>query len=151
MLSVLAFAMAHQAAAIERSVRDRRSAYNAAIAGRDIEAIERVLAPDYVVLPGLTGTPLTKSGLIALFADSFRDATFITYDRIPDQVQASGSSKRVAESGHWVGTWNKPDGRMTVTGVYLAFWIRRDEAWTLINESFVTLRCEGSRACASIE
>jgi ketosteroid isomerase-like protein len=132
-------------------VRDQRSAYNAAIARHDLAPIERLLTPDYVVLPGLIGTPRSKAQLLDLFATAFRDPTFITYDRIAERILPSGSGKRIAETGRWIGSWQKADGRMTETGVYLAMWVKRDDGWKLINESFVTLRCTGSSACASEE
>jgi ketosteroid isomerase-like protein len=151
MLGLMALLLAGQPANLEQTIRDERSAYNAAISAHDLSAIQSVLAPDYVVLPGLTGTPLSGNALLSLFADAFRDKTFITYVRSPDRIQPSSSSKRIAETGHWAGTWNKPDGLMTVSGIYLAFWIPDGDGWKLINESFVTLGCDGSRECASID
>lgn len=151
MLGSMIFALASQTAAIEKTVRAERTAYNAAIAQRNIPGIEAALAPGYVVLPGLTGTPLSKDELITLFSDSFRDKGFITYVRHPQRIVTSSSAKRVSESGRWAGTWNKPDGVMTVTGTYLAMWIRQGEGWKLINESFVTLNCTGSAECKTID
>lgn len=136
---------------IEKTIRDQRSAYNVAISARDLTAIEGVLAPEYVVLRGPTGTPLSGEGLISLFATYFRDPTFITYARSPERIQPSSSSKRIAETGLWTGTWNKPDGLMTVSGIYQACWIPYGDGWKLVNESFVTLKCEGSRECSSID
>lgn len=132
-------------------VRNQRSAYNGAIARHDLAPIEPLLTPDYVVLPGLIGTPRSKAQLLDLLAAAFRDPGFVTYDRIADRIVASTSGKRIAETGHWIGRWRKPDGPMTETGTYLAMWVRRDGGWQLINESFVTLRCTGSRACADEE
>lgn len=151
MLGLMAVLLAGQPPKLEQTIREERSTYNVAISSRDLSAIKGVLASDYVVLPGLTGTPLSRDSLLSLFADAFRDKTFVTYVRSPERIQPSGSSKRIAETGHWAGTWTKPDGLMTVSGVYLAFWIPDGDGWKLINESFVTLGCEGSRECASID
>lgn len=151
MLSALVALLASHAIGAETTIRNERSAYNVAISARDLTGIADVLAPDYVVLPGLTGTPLSRVGLLALFKEAFRDPSFITYARSPERIQPSGSLKRIAETGSWTGTWNKSDGLMTVSGVYLAFWRPQGDEWVLVNESFVTLRCEGSRECASID
>ena len=151
MLSLLAISLASHPVSIDRAVREQRAAYNAAISRRDLTGIAHRMAPGYVVLPGLTGTPLSREGLLSLFAKTFRDRSFITYARSPIRVEISDSSKRVAESGRWVGTWNKSDGIMKVSGVYQAFWISYRNEWTLVNESFVTLKCTGSRECAAVD
>ena len=129
MLNLVTLLLAGHAMNLEQTIRDRRTAYNAAISARDLAGIGRMLAPDYVVLPGLTGTPLSKEGLLTLFKASFQDRSFVTYVRTPTRVQPSRSSKRIAETGRWTGTWNKPDGVMTVSGVYQAFWIPDRRGW----------------------
>jgi hypothetical protein len=149
MLSLITILLASHATNIEWTVRDERSTYNVAISARNLPAIEHLLAPGYVVLPGLTGTPLSREGLLSLFAKDFRDPSFITYTRVPERFQRSRSSKRIAETGHWIGSWKKSDGQMTETGIYQAFWARQGDGWKLINESFVTLQCAGSRECRS--
>lgn len=151
MMGLVAVLTAGSVTKVEQAIREQRSVYNAAIAARDVAGIERQLAPTYVVLPGLTGTPLSREGLLSLFVQSFRDPTFVTYVRSPVSIKLSSSAKRVAETGDWTGTWNKPDGRMTVSGVYQAFWILSGGRWELVNESFVTLDCKGSAACSSVD
>jgi ketosteroid isomerase-like protein len=151
MIGTIILMWASQTVHVDKTIRETRASYNRAIAVRDTAAIGEVLTPNYVVLPGLTGTPLSKAELLALFKSAFADSTFVTYSRHPEHVALSGSAKRIAERGRWVGIWNKHDGVMKVSGVYQAFWIPADNGWKLINESFVTLQCKGSRECASID
>lgn len=147
MLSLLTLLLASHTVSVDATIRDRRAIYNHAITARNLTAIDPMLAPDYVVLAGVTGTPLSREALLALFAKDFRDPSFVTYVRTPDQVLADSSGKRVAETGHWRGIWKRADGPMIETGVYQAFWLRQAGGWTLINESFVRLHCAGSRDC----
>lgn len=136
---------------ITEIVRRQRSEYNIAIAGRDLAAIEAMLTTDYAVLPGSSGTPRSRAELMSLFADIFGDASFDRYVRTPERIEVSRSGKRVAESGRWVGIWRKSDGVMNLSGIYQAVWVPRDGGWKLLNESFVTLNCTGSRECAAID
>jgi hypothetical protein len=68
---------------------------------------------------------------------------------LADNYQLAGSGKRIAESGHWVGIWRKPDGTMRKSGVYLARWVRVENQWRLRSELFITLGCFGSVECGS--
>jgi hypothetical protein len=40
---------------------------------------------------------------------------------------------------------------MRLTGVYQAMWVPLGGRWRLKNESFVTLRCSGSRSCPDVD
>jgi len=130
------------------AIRALRKSYNEAIAAHDMAAIAPLLMPDYVVLPGSLGTPLTARQLGERL---LADPTLVTYVRTPRAVTVSGSRKRAAETGAWVGIWRKPDGEMRLTGVYQAMWVPDGGGWRLRNESFVSLRCSGSRACAQVD
>ena len=128
-----------------------RAESNAAIAAHDYGKLEPLLAPDFTVLPGSLGSPLGKDPFGKRLSETFRDPTFITYVRTPERISVSGSGKRAAEAGTWVGRWRKPDGEMRLTGVYQAMWVPLEGRWRLKNESFVTLRCSGSRSCSDFD
>jgi ketosteroid isomerase-like protein len=128
-----------------RAIRDR---YNRAIGAHDVAAIRALLEPDYVVLPGSSGIALDADQLGARI---FADRTLITYVRKPRTIIISRSGKRAAETGLWTGLWLKPDGVMRLTGVYQAMWVPRAGTWRLKNESFVSLRCKGSRSCPDVD
>ena len=132
-------------------IRAIRAQSNAAIAAHDYGKLEPLLAPDFTVLPGSLGAPLGKDLFGRRLSDTFRDPTFITYVRTPGRISVSGSGKRAAEIGTWVGRWRKPDGEMRLTGVYQAMWVPLGGRWRLKNESFVTLRCSGSRSCPDVD
>jgi ketosteroid isomerase-like protein len=132
------------------AVRALRAESNAAIASHDARRLRNVFADDYLGIVGTTGD-LDSGGEATAksYGDvEFKDATFDTYRRTPDKLQLAGSGKRIAESGHWVGIWHKPDGVMRKSGVYLARWIRSESQWRLRSELFITLGCTGSEACA---
>ena len=132
-------------------IRAMRAQSNAAIAAQDYRRMEPLLAPDFTVLPGSTGSPLAKDLFGQRLSGTFLDPTFITYVRTPGRISVSSSRKRAVEIGTWVGRWRKPDGEMRLTGVYQAMWVPLQGRWRLKNESFVTLRCSGSRSCQDVD
>ena len=139
---------AHAADRPEAQIRALRDQSNAAFAAHDPDAIVRLYAPDYSVLPGSSGTPIAREGFRQRLALTFADPTFVTYRRTPTRIEVGTARARAAEQGRWLGTFHKPDGEMRITGVYQAMWVRLPEGWRLKNESFVTLGCTGSRECA---
>ena len=133
------------------AIRAMRAQSNAAIAAHDYSRMEPLLAPDFTILPGSLGAPLGQDLFGQRLNDTFRDPTFVTYVRTPARISVSSSAKRAAETGTWVGRWRKPDGEMRLTGVYQAMWVPLGGRWRLKNESFVTLRCSGSRSCSDVD
>jgi ketosteroid isomerase-like protein len=152
---VIALLIALQAGAMPADavaeIRAMRAQSNAAIAAHDYSRMEPLLAPDFTILPGSLGAPLGKDLFGKRLSDTFRDPTFVTYVRTPGRISVSSSAKRAAEIGTWVGRWRKPDGEMRLTGVYQAMWVPLGGRWRLKNESFVTLRCSGSRSCPDVD
>ncbi len=132
-------------------VRALRAESNAAIAARDAKRLRPLLADDYRGIQGTSGA-LDSGGATTARSyenEEFRDPSFVSYERIPDKVTMAGSGRRIGESGHWVGTWRKPDGIMRKTGDYLAVWTVSNGRWRLKSETFVTLSCSGSSDCQS--
>lgn len=132
-------------------IRRLRAQSNAAIAAHRPAEVRRLLADDYTALPGSSGRPLDADQTEQRLAAAFADPTFVTYVRTPTRVTVSASGKRAAETGAWLGLWRKSDGEMRLTGVYQATWAPHERSWRLLNESFVTLRCTGSAACAEFD
>ena len=83
--------------------------------------------------------------------DEFKDPTFVTYRRTPTSIVMAASGKRIAETGRFEGLWNKPDGTMRRTGIYLAMWVPSAGTWRVKSEAFVTLACTGSKACDQVD
>jgi uncharacterized protein DUF4440 len=132
-------------------IRRLRSQSNAAMAAHRPAEARRLFADGYTALPGSSGRPLTADQTERRLAETFADPGFVTYIRTPMRVTVAASGKRAAETGTWIGLWRKPDGRMRLTGLYQATWVPRDRSWRLLNESFVTLRCTGSRECPQLD
>lgn len=135
----------------EAEIRTRRAQSNAAIAARDTTAMRKHYLPDFTIMPGSSGAPSDLGAFMARIGTTFTDSTFVTYVRTPVTVAIGASGKRAAETGTWVGSWNKPDGEMRLSGIYQAMWLPTPDGWRLKNESFVSLACEGSTACATME
>lgn len=132
-------------------IRQLRAQSNAAIAAHRPADVRRLLDDDYTALPGSSGRPLDADQTEKRLAAAFADPTFVKYVRSPEWVYVVSSGKRAAETGAWYGLWRKPDGTMQITGIYQATWVPRAGSWRLLNESFVTLRCGGSKACPEVD
>ncbi len=135
----------------EAQIRARRAESNAAIAAHDTAAMRPHYLPDFTILPGSSGSPSDLDAFLTRIGTTFADPSFVHYVRTPVKVTIGASGKRAAETGTWVGTWNKPDGTMRLSGVYQAMWLPSPDGWRLKNESFVSLACEGSAACATMD
>ena len=133
-------------------VRAQRTEYNAAIAAHDPVRLRTFLVDDYHLISGSSGNVDSSADAAARgYADEeFKDPTFVTYRRTPTSIVAATSGKRIAESGRFEGSWNKPDGAMRKTGIYLAMWVPSAGTWRLKSEAFVTLACTGSKACDQV-
>jgi ketosteroid isomerase-like protein len=135
----------------DAAIRALREQSNAAIAAHRPGEVRALLTDDYTALPGSSGRPLTAGETERRLAAAFADPTFVTYVRTPKRVAVAQSGKRAAETGVWLGRWRKEDGEMRLSGIYQATWVPRDGGWRLLNESFVTLRCTGSRSCPEVD
>ncbi|HEX6376489.1 MAG TPA: nuclear transport factor 2 family protein [Allosphingosinicella sp.] len=132
-------------------IRRLRARSNAALAAHRVEDLLPLLTDDYTALPGSSGRPVSAGQLERRLAEVFADPAFVTYVRTPKIIVIASSGKRAAETGTWLGRWRKRDGEMRLTGIYQATWAPRDGGWRLLNESFVTLGCAGSKACSEID
>jgi ketosteroid isomerase-like protein len=148
MLAALAMTAALAATDIE-TIKGLRRDYNAAMAARDMAPVMRLFDPDYHMIRGASGVAVAGAESIgaALRDDAAKDPGFVGYERITTQVHIGSGGRRAAEQGRWVGRWTEPDGRMELTGVYLAMWVKTDGRWTVKSEAFVALKCVGSAAC----
>jgi ketosteroid isomerase-like protein len=149
---MLALALAAAAAGgAVAEIRDLRAQSNAAIAKHRTGLVLRLFTSDYTALPGSSGRPFTAVQTRERLAAAFADPGFVTYVRTPKRIAVAASGKRAAETGTWLGLWRRQDGEMRLTGVYQATWVPREGSWRLLNESFVTLRCTGSRSCPGVD
>ena len=128
-----------------------RARSNNAIAAHRVADVRALFADDYTALPGSSGRPFSAEQTADRLAAAFADPDFVTYVRTPRRIRVAASGKRAAETGRWLGRWRKADGEMRLTGIYQATWVPRAGGWRLLNESFVTLDCTGSRDCPRID
>lgn len=147
MIAVMTPAASNPQAA-EAEIRALRAQSNAAIARHDVAGMRAAFLPDATVLPGSSGVPFGMDGFDARIGAAFADPTFVAWVRTPVTVAIGATGQRAAETGTWVGIWRERDGEMRVTGVYQAMWLPTPAGWRIKNESFVTLGCSGSEACA---
>lgn len=132
------------------AIKALRLGYNAAMAARDMAPMMSLFDPDYHMIRGASGVAVAGAESIgaALKDDAAKDPGFVGYERITTQVQIGTGGQRAAEQGRWVGRWTEPDGKMELTGVYLAMWVKTSGRWTVKSEAFVALKCAGSKACS---
>ena len=132
------------------AIRAARLQLNAAMASRQMAPVRSLFDPDYHMIRGASGIAVAGPDATetALRDDVAKDPGFVGYERLTDSVQVGSGGGRAAEQGHWVGRWTEPDGKMELTGVYLAMWIKTDGRWTLKSEAYVALKCVGSTACS---
>ena len=149
MLLLIAAGLA-AAGADAAEIRAARARSNAAIAAHRYQGVEAELAPGYFVIPGSLGRPIDAEGAAERVGEAMRDPSFVSYVRKPERILVAANRKRAAETGHWAGIWRKKDGEMRLTGVYQATWVPEAGRWKLLNESFVSLECSGSKACADL-
>jgi ketosteroid isomerase-like protein len=151
MLAALATMAALTGAAADiETIKGLRRDYNAAMAARDMTPMIGLFDPDYHMIRGASGMAVAGAESIgaALKDDLAKDPGFVGYERITGQVDIGTGGRRAAEQGRWVGRWTEPDGKMELTGVYLAMWVKTDSRWTVKSEAFVALKCVGSSACS---
>ena len=131
----------------EEAIRAVREKSNAAIAAHDVATMGETWVEDFNVSASNGEVFASGQAMAEAFITSFEDPEFVTYRRTPSTISISEGGGFGAESGEWVGTWNKPDGEMNVRGVYLAQWQRQGREWRLRSELFVALSCSGSATC----
>lgn len=149
MLVQLAMTAALAAADVE-TIKSLRRDYNAAMAARDMAPMMSLFDPDYHMIRGASGVAVAGAESVgaALKDDAAKDPGFVGYERITGRVDIGSGGGRAAEQGRWVGRWTEPDGKMELTGVYLAMWVKTNGRWTVKSEAFVALKCVGSAACS---
>ncbi len=132
----------------EQTIRSLRAAFNQSIAAHNAAGLPKFWREDLHVTTGV-GKQLAGSAAVrAAFETIFADPSFVAYTRTPDKIELSASGLRAAESGHWLGEWKKPDGKMEWHGTYLAMWRKENNQWLLQSELYVSLKCTGSKECS---
>lgn len=120
-------------------IRARRRLTNRLIAAHQADRLAPFLAADVRLTGGEGGMILGAPAVVEAFRQQFADPDFVAYERLTDDVSLDQEGQRAAESGHWTGTWKDGDGRLVLTGTYLAVWQKRIGQWVIEQELYVTL------------
>lgn len=121
----------------------RRTAFNEAIAARQIEVIADVLADDVVLVTGTDSIVFAgREAQLATWRDDFRDGRRAVYVRTPDCIRVFGVTPIALEYGRWRGEREVARENFAI-GRYTAKWRRIDGAWRLEAEIFATEACAG--------
>ncbi len=121
----------------------RRTAFNEAIAAREIEVIADVLADDVVLVTGTDSVVFAgREAQLATWRDDFRDVRRAVYVRTPDCIRVFGVTPIALEYGRWRGEREVARENFAI-GRYTAKWRRIDGAWRLEAEVFATEACAG--------
>ena len=125
------------------AVRAQRAAFNAAIAGKDLEAIGAVLHENVLLVTGTASEEFSgRDAQLAIWGEDFAAGERAIYVRTADCVRVSPVFPVALESGRWHGEWEGDPGRFAA-GAYSAKWRRVDGAWLLEAELFATEACGG--------
>lgn len=117
------------------TIKNLRSASNAAIAKHDIEGISKDWLPDFVITRGSGVTAIGKDSVIATWKKLFSTNATVSYERIPSSVVVGDNGLMAWETGTWTAKKSYSAG-----GNYSAMWRKIDGAWKLQAELFVSLK-----------
>ena len=124
-------------------VQDQRQLFNAAIADKDIQAIESVLHDEVILITGTDSDVYTgKATQLAIWSSDFSKPDRAVYVRTPACIRVSPVLPVALEYGTWRG--EKPDSAGSfAAGSYAAKWRIVDGLWRLESEIFATEDCGG--------
>jgi len=69
------------------------------------------------------------------------------YVRTPSTIDVFDAWSVASERGEWVGRWTEPDGKVEISGTYLAQWRKIDGRWLIQSELYVPTKCIGGTYC----
>ena len=131
----------------ESSIRAERARSNRAIAEHDVDAVARVLLPEYVGVSSGNLRTVGRAAARASYARNFASRPGIVFIRTPRAITVNAAWGQAGESGRWTGRWSSANGVVRVGGEYFAKWKKLDGAWRLLAETFVQTTCTGGRYC----
>lgn len=126
------------------AIRAARSAFNRAIAEKDIEPIRSVLAENTVLVAGTDSAVISgRDAQLAVWQQDFGDPDRLVYVRTPGKVTLSPLHPIAMEAGAWRGA---PAGNETdfIGGSYTAKWRLIDGRWQIEAETYMTASCGGA-------
>lgn len=124
-------------------VQNQRQLFNRAIIDKDIQAIERVLHDEVILITGTDSDVYTgQAAQLAIWSSDFSEPGRAVYVRTPACIRVSPVYPVALEYGTWRG--EKPDSAGSfAAGSYAAKWRMVDKLWKLESEIFATEDCGG--------
>src|SRR5262245_61287305 len=132
----------------EKIIRDSRAASNAAIAKHDTAGIAQFWMDDIHITTSTSAQAAGRAPNQERMAQQFQRRPDTIYVRTPSTIDVFSEWSVASERGEWVGRWTEPDGKVEITGTYLAQWRNVDGRWLIQAELYVPTRCTGSNYCA---
>jgi ketosteroid isomerase-like protein/quercetin dioxygenase-like cupin family protein len=128
----------------EAAIRAQRTAFNAAIARGDLDAIGAALADNAQIVTGAESLVFSgRAGELKLWAEDLAAPSRGIYVRTPDRIVLSPVGPMAMESGHWRGVDSK-SAKDWASGDYAAKWRRIGGRWLIESETYMTTACGGS-------
>lgn len=120
----------------ELAIRQRRAAFNRALAERDLDGVAAVLARDAVLVTGTdSGVVSGRKAQLLLWKREFAAAAPTLYVRTPEAIQLSPVEPIAFEHGRWEGRGD----RLNAGGAYTAKWRESGGLWSIEAELYLTL------------
>ncbi len=143
MVSITLAVMLMAAPGDQASVRDARTAQNAAIAAGDLDRAAGFWTEDVTVRRAL-GQPLSgREAARKALEPPAPPAAHLIYQRLTKDVEVSATWPLAFETGMWEGHQGTATGPVVIGGRYSAQWVKRGGRWLIRSEVFVALTCVG--------
>ena len=121
-------------------IKSNRAASNNAIAKHDVGGIAKYWLDDFVQVIGRGTYETGKDNISASWQALFNSNPQVVYVRIPGKIIISDNDTMAWETGKWRGLHTYSKG-----GNYSAMWIKRNGAWMLKAELYVSLKANKER------
>lgn len=117
----------------------RRSAFNRALAEKNVNAIGAILAQNAVLVTGTDSALISgRKAQLQVWKREFGAAEATLYIRTPTIVLASSVEPIALEHGDWQGIVSTT-GKLVASGSYTAKWREIDADWVIEAEIYLTL------------
>jgi ketosteroid isomerase-like protein len=148
LMLVIATGVAAAQSTDEKSIRDSRAISNAAIAKHDTAGIARFWMDDIHITTSTSAQASGRTANADRMAQQFQRRTDTIYVRTPATIDVFTEWAVASERGEWIGRWTEADGKVEISGTYLAQWRKIDGRWLIQSELYVPTRCTGSTYCS---
>jgi ketosteroid isomerase-like protein len=122
----------------DQAIRQRRDAFNRALAKADLDAIGPLLAPAAILVTGTDSAVISgrKAQLVA-WEHEFTAPLRTIYTRTPETILVSPIEPIALEHGRWQGV--TVTGLPLASGSYTAKWRKSGADWVIEAEIYLTL------------